>query len=87
MKSYKLYKVIDMIISCGLKIFNYHTGKTHIIPCTLYCDGYNQLSELGYKKDIDYKVISEGFVNSNNDFLNRAEAIIEAKKCLQFYVN
>ena len=76
-----------MIISCALKLFNYHTGKTHIVPCVRYCDAYNQLYELDYKKDIDYKVISEGFINSNNDFLVRAEALIEAKKCLQFNVD
>lgn len=76
-----------MIISCALKLFNYHTGKTHIIPCVRYCDAYNQLYELDYKKDIDYKVISEGYINSNNDFLTCAEALIEAKRCLQFNID
>lgn len=68
-----------MILCAALKL---HDSLSDIIlPCHRHHDGYHILRDL----DVDWKQfeITQGFITSSGDFLDRVEAYTEAKRCGQ----
>lgn len=54
------------------------------IPCHRHADAYEILNALGYRDGKEYIVVAEGFLDENDNFLTRAEAWQEARRCYQF---
>ena len=67
-----------MITKAAVKIFDIMQNKEIIIPCHRHSDCYEILYNLGYKKDVDYTVIKEGFLDEDGAFLNRHAAWLDA---------
>ena len=63
-----------MIVKAAVKIFDKKQNKEWCIPCMRHCDAFYILKEFGYKKDIDYKEIAQGFLDEHDKFYNRVEA-------------
>ena len=63
-----------MIVSAAVKIKDLRQDKEIIIPCHRHCDAFYILKEFGYKKNIDYKEIAQGFLDEHDKFYNRVEA-------------
>lgn len=63
-----------MIVSAAVKIKDLRQDKEIIIPCHRHCDAFYILKEFGYKKNIDYKEIAQGFLDEHDNFYNRVEA-------------
>jgi hypothetical protein len=72
-----------MITKAAVKIFDERQNKEWTIPCMRHCDAFYILKEFGYKKNIDYKELEQGFLDENDNFLNRVEAWEEARRCRQ----
>ena len=72
-----------MITKAAVKIFDIKQNKEWIIPCHRHCDAFYILKEFGYRKNIDYKELEQGFLDENNNFYNRIEARIHANNCAQ----
>ena len=60
-----------MIVSAAVKIFDYKQNKEIIIPCHRHCDAFYILKEFGYKNNIDYKELVQGFLDEKDNFYNR----------------
>ena len=69
-----------MIVKAAVKIFDMRQNKEVIIPCHRHCDAFYILKSFGYKKDIDYKELAQGFLDEHDNFYNRVEAWHEAYK-------
>lgn len=67
-----------MIAKAAVKIFDIRQNKEIIIPCHRHCDAYEILYNFGYKKNIDYYKIQEGFLDEDGIFLDRRRAYLEA---------
>ena len=67
-----------MITKAAVKIFDIRQNKEIIIPCHRHCDAYEILYNFGYKKNIDYYKIQEGFLDEDDVFLDRHCAYLEA---------
>lgn len=63
-----------MIVSAAVKIRDLRQDKEIIIPCHRHCNAFYILKEFGYKKNIDYKEIAQGFLDEHDKFYNRVEA-------------
>ena len=63
-----------MIVSAAVKIKDLRQDKEIIIPCHRHCDAFYILKQFAYKKDVDYKEISQGFLGEENKFYNRVQA-------------
>lgn len=79
-------------INLFTKFFDWTTTpKELIIPCHRHADAYEILHMFRLRKDMEYKVIAEGFLDENDNFMTRAEAFEEALRCEQlnetFYNN
>lgn len=72
-----------MLISAALLVQVADLDHTTILPCRRHGDGYSILKDLGYGPKIDYKVLKEGFIDHNGEFLNREEALKYALNCGQ----
>lgn len=72
-----------MIVKAAIKIFDFRLNKDWIIPCMRHYDAFYILKELGYKRDIDYKELEQGFLDEKDNFYNRIEAMKHAKQCNQ----
>ena len=72
-----------MIVNAAVKIFDLRQNKEVIIPCHRHCDAFWILKQFGYKKNIDYKEIAQGFLDEVDNFYNRVEAKTHAKTCKQ----
>lgn len=72
-----------MIVKAAVKIFDFRQNKDLIIPCMRHCDAFYILKEFGYKRDIDYKELEQGFLDEQDNFYNRIEAMKHAKQCNQ----
>ena len=68
-----------MIIKAAVKIFDIRQNKELIIPCHRHGDAFYILYEFGYKKNIDYKELAQGFIDEEGNFYDR----IAAKKHAQ----
>ena len=72
-----------MITKAAVLIFDKKQNKNVIIPCHRHYDAFYILKEFGYKKNIDYKEIAQGFLDEHGKFYNRAEAWKHAYLCDQ----
>jgi len=72
-----------MITSAAVKIFDIKQNKEWIIPCHRHCDAFHILKEFGYKKNIDYKELGQGFLDEHDKFYTRMEAREHANKYKQ----
>lgn len=72
-----------MITSAAVKILDIIKDEEKIIPCHRHCDVFYILYLFNMKKDIDYKVIEEGFLDENDNFYSRLKAKEHAIKCNQ----
>lgn len=75
-----------MIVRAAVKIdyWNHNTKQEVIIPCHRHCDAFQILKAFGFISGVDYRETEQGFLNENGEFLTRAEAWQEAKRCHQF---
>ena len=64
-----------MIVSAAVKIKDLRQDKEIIIPCHRHCDAFYILKQFAYKKDVDYKEISQGFLDEENKFYNRVHML------------
>ena len=63
-----------MIVKAAVKILDLRENKEKIIPCHRHSDAFYILHEFGYKQDIDYKQVAQGFLDEHDNFYNRIEA-------------
>lgn len=75
-----------MITKAAVKIMDLRQNKEIIIPCHRHCDAFQILYTLGYKKQVDYRTIAEGFLDENDVFLDRYNAWLEAVRSKQLMV-
>ena len=54
-----------------------------IIPCHRHADAYEILNIFHCRDGKEYRVIAEGFLDENDNFMTRAEAFEEALRCEQ----
>jgi hypothetical protein len=67
-----------MIICAALLLENKNQEEV-VLPCWRHGIGYQILHELY----VDAKVLKEGFINHNGEFLDRYDAFAHAKECGQ----
>lgn len=63
-----------MIVSAAVKIYDKKQNKEIIIPCHRHADAFHILKEFGYKKNIDYLELVQGFLDEKNNFYDRVAA-------------
>ena len=63
-----------MIVKAAVMIEDLRQNSIWAIPCHRHCDAFYILKMMGYKKNIDYKEIEQGFLDENDKFYNRVEA-------------
>ena len=73
-----------MVCRAAVKVLDLRQNKELTIPCHRHCDAFQILKEFGYRKSVDYKEIAQGFLNERDEFMTRAEAWQEARRCNQF---
>lgn len=76
-----------MIVKAAVKIFDIRQNKEWIIPCMRHCDAFYILKEFGYKKNIDYKELEQGFLDEYDNFYNRIAAKKHAQEFNQLKEN
>lgn len=72
-----------MILCAAIKIHIDKTDKDVIIPCWRHGKAYTMLRDLGFDAKDGYKEIEQGFITTENMFLNREEAYQHAVMCGQ----
>lgn len=72
--------MVQIIVRAAVKV-TLLNGSEHIIPCHRHCDAFQILSDFRLQRDKGKDI--QGFLNNNGDFLNRKDAMIEARKCGQ----
>lgn len=60
-----------MITKAAVKIYDIRQDKEWIIPCHRHGDAFYILYEFGYKKNIDYKELAQGFIDEEGNFYDR----------------
>ena len=75
--------LIDMLICAALLVQVEGLDHTTIVPCRRHGEGFQILKDLGYAPKTKYKVINQGFIDTNGNFLDRAEALHHAIECGQ----
>lgn len=73
-----------MVVRAAVIVYDHKQRKEITIPCHRHCDAFQILKEFGYRNVADYKEIAQGFLNERGEFLSRADAWQEAKRCNQF---
>ena len=73
-----------MIVKAAVKIMDLRQNKELIIPCHRHCDAFYILKEFGYKKNVDYKEIAQGFLDAEDNFYDRVAAYKHAWFHYQF---
>lgn len=68
-----------MITKAAVKIYDIRQDKEIVLPCMRHSDIFYILYEFGYKKNIDYKELAQGFLDEEGNFYDR----IAAKKHAQ----
>lgn len=76
-----------MITKAAVKIMDLRQNKEVIIPCHRHSDAYKILYDFRYKKNIDYYKIQEGFLDEDDNFLDRHCAYLEAIYDHQILIN
>lgn len=75
-----------MITKAAVKIFDIRQNKEITLPTHRHADIYEILYNLGYKKDVDYRLIKEGFLDEDDVFLDRHAAWLDAVHSNQLMV-
>lgn len=73
-----------MIVKAAVKILDMRQNKEIILPCMRHCDAFYILKEFGYKKNVDYKEIAQGFLDEEDNFYDRVAAYKHAWFHMQF---
>lgn len=74
-----------MIICAAIKL---KLDKEYVVPYYRHSDGYAMLLELTGISKLDlYPKCEDGFINHNNEFLNRTDAWEHAVECGQMSYN
>lgn len=76
-----------MIVKAAVKIFDFRQNKDWIIPCMRHYDAFYILKEIGYKRDIDYAELEQGFLDEKDTFYNRIAAKKHAQEFNQLKEN
>ena len=76
-----------MIVKAAVKIFDMRQNKEIIIPCMRHCDAFEILKAFNYKKNIDYKEITQGFLDEHDNFYDRLAAKKHAQEFNQLKEN
>lgn len=63
-----------MIACAAVRIYDKRQEKEIIMPVHRHYDAFYILKQLGYKKNIDYKEIAQGFLDEHDNFYTRIEA-------------
>lgn len=71
-----------MIVSACVK-FHTVTGKVYEIPCHRHGDAFYIISQFLGASELDKTKTEQGFLDHNDTFLNRYDAMQEAIKCQQ----
>ena len=72
-----------MIICAALLVQVEGLDHTTILPCHRHGVGFRILEDLGYAPKTKYKVIEQGFIDHQGNFLNRVDAFNHVKECGQ----
>lgn len=72
-----------MLICAALLIQVEGLDHETIIPCRRHGDGFQILQDLGYGPKTKYKILQQGFIDNDGNFLDRIEAYNYAKVCGQ----
>ena len=76
------------MIVCSAIQFRIESTNEEVVLCGLrHGDIFKQLKSLGFAPRKGYTEIEQGFVDDNNNFLNREDALIHAKECGQITVS
>lgn len=67
-----------MITKAAVKIFDIKQNKEVVLPVHRHADAFEILYNLGYKRNIDYTEIAQGFLDEDGVFLNRHLAWLDA---------
>ena len=76
-----------MIVKAAVKIMDLRQNKEWVIPCMRHCDAFYILKEFGYKKNIDYREIAQGFLDEHDNFYDRLAAKKHAQEFNQLKEN
>lgn len=72
-----------MILAAASK-FIINSTQNEVVLCGINHDEcFKQLLSIGLKPDIDFVLVSKGFIDTKNNFLSRQEAYNHAKECGQ----
>lgn len=63
-----------MLICAALLVQVEGLDHTTIVPCRRHGDGFRILEDLGYAPKTKYRIVEQGFINNNGEFLNRKDA-------------
>jgi len=63
-----------MIVKAAVQIKDLRQNTIWEIPCHRHSDAFYILKMMGYKKDIDYHEIDQGFLDENDKFYDRVSA-------------
>ena len=72
-----------MIICAALLVQVEGLDHETIVPCWRHGKGFEILRDLGFATKTKYKVIAQGFIDHNGEFLDRKEALAHALECGQ----
>jgi hypothetical protein len=72
-----------MIICAALEVQVEGLDHKTILPCWRHGAGFLTLKDLGYAPKTKYRVLTQGFINHKNEFLDRKEALAHALECGQ----
>lgn len=72
-----------MVICAALLIQVEGLDHQTILPCMRHGDGFRILQDLGYTPKTKYKILQQGFIDHDGNFLDRIEAYNCAKVCGQ----
>lgn len=75
-----------MIVKAAVQIQDFRQNIIWEIPCHRHSDAFYILKMMGYKRDIDYKELAQGFLDEKDNFYTRVEAWNEAYKCNQLLI-
>lgn len=72
-----------MLICAALLMQVEGLEHTTILPCRRHGDGFSILHDLGYAAKNKYKIVEQGFIDHDGNFLDRKEAWKHARACGQ----
>ena len=72
-----------MILAAAIKYKIESTGKEVVLCGARHGDIFVQIEGLGFDPHNGYEELEQGFIDHNNNFLNRKEAFEHAKACGQ----